>query len=39
VPQFEHLLAREQGDFTRFYAEVRRLAALPRAERMAALTR
>jgi predicted aminopeptidase len=29
VPAFERLYAREGGDFARFYAEVRRLAALP----------
>jgi predicted aminopeptidase len=37
VPAFERLFEREGGDFTRFYAEVQRLAALPRAERRAAL--
>jgi predicted aminopeptidase len=37
VPQFEGLLAREGGDFSRFYAEVQRLAKLPKAEREAAL--
>ena len=37
VPAFERLFEREGGDFARFYAEVRRLAALPRAERRAAL--
>jgi predicted aminopeptidase len=37
VPAFERLLEREGGDFPRFYAEVRRLAALPLAERRAAL--
>jgi predicted aminopeptidase len=37
VPQFERLFAREGGDFTRFYAEVKRLAALPKAERRATL--
>lgn len=36
VPQFEQLLAR-QGDLPRFYAEVRRLAALPQDERRRAL--
>jgi predicted aminopeptidase len=37
VPAFERLFEREGRDFTRFYAEVQRLAALPRAERRAAL--
>ncbi len=37
VPSFDRLLAREGGDLTRFYAEVRRLAGLPHAERRAAL--
>ncbi|MCA0243051.1 MAG: aminopeptidase [Proteobacteria bacterium] len=37
VPAFERLFAREGGDFPRFYAEVRRLAALPKAERRATL--
>ncbi|MCL4802103.1 MAG: aminopeptidase [Burkholderiales bacterium] len=37
VPAFERLLAREGGDLVRFYAAVRRLAALPKAERDAAL--
>lgn len=37
VPQFERLFEREGGDFTRFYAEVQRLAALPKAERRAKL--
>jgi predicted aminopeptidase len=37
VPQFERLFERQGGDFTRFYAEVRRLAALPRDERRAQL--
>jgi predicted aminopeptidase len=37
VPAFERLFAREGGDWSRFHAEVRRLAALPRAERRAAL--
>ncbi|HEU4458926.1 MAG TPA: aminopeptidase [Methylibium sp.] len=37
VPAFEALFAREGADFARFYAEVRRLAALPRAERKATL--
>lgn len=38
VPAFRALLAREGGDFARFYAEVKRLAALPRADRIAALS-
>jgi predicted aminopeptidase len=37
VPQFEALFERNGGDFPRFYAEVQRLAALPKAERRAAL--
>jgi predicted aminopeptidase len=37
VPAFEQLFRREGGDFKRFYAEVRRLAALPKAERRATL--
>ena len=37
VPAFERLFEREGRDFPRFYAEVRRLAALPSAERRAAL--
>lgn len=37
VPQFERLFEREGRDFGRFYAEVRRLAALPKAERHALL--
>jgi predicted aminopeptidase len=37
VPQFERLFEREGRDFERFYAEVRRLAALPKAERRATL--
>lgn len=37
VPAFERLFEREGGDFERFYAEVRRLAALPHDERHAAL--
>lgn len=37
VPGFERLFEREGRDFGRFYAEVRRLAALPKAERRAAL--
>jgi predicted aminopeptidase len=38
VPDFERLFQRSGGDFERFYAEVRRLAALPKAERRAALS-
>jgi len=38
VPAFERLFEREGRDFGRFYAEVRRLAALPYAERRAALS-
>ncbi len=37
VPEFERLFEREGRDFPRFYAEVRRIAALPSAERRAAL--
>lgn len=37
VPAFEHLYEREGRDFGRFYAEVARIAALPYAERRAAL--
>ncbi|MBK1714493.1 aminopeptidase [Rubrivivax gelatinosus] len=37
VPAFEQLFERSGADFTRFYAEVARLAALPKAERRAAL--
>jgi predicted aminopeptidase len=37
VPQFERLFERQGGDFARFHAEVRRLAALPKAERRALL--
>ena len=39
VPAFEQLFEREGRDFARFYAEVRRIAALPPAERRAALER
>jgi predicted aminopeptidase len=39
VPAFLRLFEREGGDFERFYAEVKRLAALPEAERHAALAR
>ncbi len=37
VPHFERLFEREGRDFARFYAAVRRLAALPKAERQATL--
>ena len=37
VPQFAALLAAEDGDLVRFYARVRALAAMPAAEREAAL--
>lgn len=37
VPQFEALLAAEHGDLPKFYARVKLLAALPKAERDAAL--
>jgi predicted aminopeptidase len=37
VPAFERLLAEAGGDLARFYARVRELARLPRAERDAAL--
>jgi predicted aminopeptidase len=37
VPAFQALFEREGRDLPRFYAEVRRLAALPRADRDAAL--
>ncbi|MEX8498372.1 aminopeptidase [Leptothrix ochracea] len=39
VPAFESLFERCDRDFPRFYAEVRRLAALPKAERDAFLVR
>ncbi|MEO8525451.1 MAG: aminopeptidase [Caldimonas sp.] len=39
VPAFEKLFEREGRDFPRFYAEVRRIAALATAERHAALER
>jgi predicted aminopeptidase len=39
VPQFEKLFEREGRDFDRFYAEVKRLAALPKEERRATLAR
>ena len=37
VPAFEALFEAKGRDFPRFYAEVRRLAALPKAERRATL--
>ncbi|MCC7456225.1 MAG: aminopeptidase [Nitrospira sp.] len=37
VPAFERLFERDGEDFERFYAEVKRLAALPKAERHATL--
>ena len=37
VPEFERLFAREGDDFPRFYAEVKRLAALPMDQRRKAL--
>jgi len=37
VPGFERLYEREGRDFPRFYAEVRRLVALPATDRRAAL--
>ena len=37
VPEFERLFERQGGDFTRFYAEVRALAALPKDQRRARL--
>lgn len=37
VPAFERLFEREGRDFERFYASVRRLADLPKAERLAKL--
>ena len=36
VPEFERLFQRQGSDFDRFYAEVRRLAALPKDQRRAA---
>ena len=38
VPDFERLFERSGGDFQRFYAEVKGLAALPKAERRAKLS-
>ncbi len=37
VPNFERLFEREGRNFTRFYAEVKRLASLPKPERQATL--
>ena len=37
VPEFERLFEREGRDFKRFYAEVQRLASLPKTERRAEL--
>ena len=37
LPAMQRLFARQGGDFDAFYAEVRRLAALPKSERDAAL--
>ena len=37
VPNFERLFEREGRDFSAFYAQVKRIAALPQAERRAAL--
>jgi predicted aminopeptidase len=39
VLAFERLFEQQGRDFARFHAEVRRIAALPHAERRAALTR
>jgi predicted aminopeptidase len=39
VPAFERVFEREGRDFARFYGEVRRIAALPAAERRATLER
>jgi predicted aminopeptidase len=38
VPAFERLFERQGSDFERFHAEVKRLAALPQAQRAAALS-
>jgi predicted aminopeptidase len=38
VPAFERIFERQGRDFPRFYSEVRRLAALPRNERRAAMS-
>ena len=37
VPAFDAVFQQQGGDFRRFYAEVKRLANLPRAERDATL--
>ena len=37
VPEFERLFEQQGRDFARFHAEVKRLAALPKAERRATL--
>jgi len=37
VPDFERLFERSGRDFERFYAEVRRLADMPKAQRRASL--
>ena len=37
VPNFERLFEREGRDFSAFYAQVKRIAALPQAERRAEL--
>ena len=37
VPAFEQRFERSGGDFERFYADVRQLAALPKDERRAKL--
>jgi predicted aminopeptidase len=37
VPEFERLFEREGRDFTRFYAQVQRLASLPKTQRRAEL--
>ncbi len=39
VPAFDALLAQSNGNMPAFYSEVKRIAALPKAERDAALTR
>ena len=39
VPEFEHLFERLNGDFDRFYAEVKALAALPKEQRRERLAR
>ncbi len=37
VPEFRRIYERDGGDFDRFYAEVRRLAALPESARLTSL--